>query len=82
MKLSKMLSFGLAAAMTLSLSMSAYAGEAKSANVDPANTEMTDETIVINLSAEPSALWGYSGQTGSQYRRNPSESCDRVGMDR
>ena len=58
MKLSKMLSFGLAAAMTLSLSMSAYAGEAKSANVDPANTEMTDETIVINLSAEPSALWG------------------------
>ena len=58
MKLKKMLSFGLAAAMTLSLSMSAYAGEAKGANVDPANTEVSDDTIVIALSAEPSGLWG------------------------
>jgi len=58
MKFSKMISLGLAAAMTLSLSMSAYAGEAKGANEDPANTEMTDEQIVINLASEPSALWG------------------------
>ena len=58
MKFSKIISLGLAAVMTVSLSMTAYAGEAKGANVDPANTEMTDETIVINLASEPSALWG------------------------
>ena len=58
MKFSKLIGFGLAAIMTVSLSMSAYAGEAKGANEDPANTEVTDETIVINLSSEPSALWG------------------------
>ena len=58
MKFSKIISLGLAAVMTVSLSMTAYAGEAKGANADPANTEMTDETIVINLASEPSALWG------------------------
>ena len=54
----KLVSLALAAAMVLSVSASAFAGEAKSANADPVNTETSDETIVIALSAEPSGLWG------------------------
>ena len=54
----KLVSFALAAAMVLSVSASAFAGEAKSANADPVNTETSDETLVIALSAEPSGLWG------------------------
>ncbi len=49
---------GLAAVLTITMASSVYAKEAVGANVDPANTEMTDETIVIGLSAEPSGLWG------------------------
>ena len=52
------LSTVLAAMMTLSMTVSAFAGEAVGANVDPVNTEVTDETIVIGLAAEPSGLWG------------------------
>ena len=54
----KLVSLVLAAAMALSVSASVFAGEAKPANADPANTETTDETLVIGLSAEPSGLWG------------------------
>ena len=54
----KLVSLVLAAAMALSISASVFAGEAKPANADPANTETTDETLVIGLSAEPSGLWG------------------------
>ena len=54
----KLVSLVLAAAMALSVSAGALAGEAKSANADPVNTQTSDETIVIALSAEPSGLWG------------------------
>lgn len=33
-------------------------GEVKGANEDAPNTETTDETLRIGLSAEPSTLWG------------------------
>ena len=33
-------------------------GTVLNANVDPINTEVTDETLTIGLSSEPSALWG------------------------
>ena len=58
MSFKKILSLGLAALMTLSVATCAFAdGEVLDANVDPANTELSDETLVIGLSAEPSALW-------------------------
>ena len=58
MSLKKILSIGLAAAMTLSFATCAFAEDGVyGANEDPANTEVTDETLVIGLSAEPSALW-------------------------
>ena len=56
MSFKKMLSLGLAALLTLSCAATAFA--AQDANQDPANTEVTDETLVIGLSSEPSALWG------------------------
>lgn len=65
MSFKKFLAVGLAAVMTFSMATCAFAdGEVKGANEDPANTETTDETIVIGLSSEPSALWA-SG-TGKQ----------------
>ena len=58
MSFKKILSLGLAALMTFSVATCAFAdGEVKGANEDPANTEVTDETLVIGLSSEPSALW-------------------------
>ena len=33
-------------------------GAVKGANEDPANTEVTDETLVVCLASEPSTLWG------------------------
>ena len=58
MSFKKFLAVGLAAVMTFSMATCAFAdGEVKGANEDPANTEVTDETIVIGLSSEPSALW-------------------------
>ena len=56
MSFKKMLSLGLAALLTLSCAATAFA--AQDANQDPANTEVTDETLVIGLASEPSALWG------------------------
>ena len=61
MKLRKILGLVLAFVLTVSLGSAVFA-DAKGANVDPANTQKTDETIVIGLSAEPSALW--AGGTG------------------
>ena len=59
MKMRKLLSLGLAAFMTVSLFAVGAAAdeEVKGANQDPANTEKSDETIVIGLSAEPSGLF-------------------------
>ena len=54
----KILCAGMAALLAVSMTVPAYAGEAVGANIDPINTEVTDETIVIGLSAEPSGLWG------------------------
>ena len=57
-KFGKLAALGLAAVMTISMASCAFAdGEVKGANEDPANTEISDETLVIGLSAEPSALW-------------------------
>ncbi len=58
MSFKKLLAVGLAAVMTFSFATCAFAEDGVyGANEDPANTEVTDETLVIGLSAEPSALW-------------------------
>lgn len=67
MSFKKVLSFTLAAAMTLSLGAMSVGAEVKGANTDPANTEVTDETLLVGLSAEPSALWmGGTGKTENE----------------
>ena len=68
MSFKKVLGIGLAALLTFSMATCAFADEeVKGANEDPANTEVTDETIVIGLSSEPSALWAAgSGKTENE----------------
>ncbi len=66
MKLRKMVALGMACAMTLSCSATAFAA-VKGANEDPANTETTDETLRIALASEPSTLWpAGSGKTENE----------------
>ena len=61
----RLLGLFLAATLALTASATAFAAEGvKDANEDPANTELSDETIVIEFSSEPSALW--AGGTGKQ----------------
>jgi len=64
----KLLAILLAAAMTVLLASAAFAAEGVlDANVDPFNTEVTDETINICFSAEPAFLWGGgSGVIGNE----------------
>ena len=58
MSFKKYLGVALAATMTLSMASCAFAEEGvHGLYEDPANTQVTDETLVIGLSAEPSALW-------------------------
>ena len=58
MNFKKLLSIGLAGVMTFSAASCVFAEDGvHGANEDPANTEVTDETIVIGLSSEPSNLW-------------------------
>ena len=58
MSFKKYLGVALAATMTLSMATCAFAEEGvHGLYEDPANTQVTDETLVIGLSAEPSALW-------------------------
>ncbi len=55
MKLKKVMALGMTCAMMLSMAAPTYA-EVVDANVDPANTEKTDEAITIALASEPSTL--------------------------
>lgn len=65
MKFRRAASLGLVAAMAMS--MTAFADDAtaavKGANADPANTQVTDETITIGLASEPADLWGAGAGT-------------------
>ena len=62
MRFRKIAALALAATMTLSSAFMANA-EIIGADVDPANTEKTDETLRVALASEPSTLWGAA--TGS-----------------
>ena len=57
MSFKRIMGFGLAALLTVSMAAPAMA-DVKAANEDPANTTATDETIVIGFGSEPSAIWG------------------------
>ena len=57
MKLKKLIGCSLALALTASMSSTAFAEGIHGANEDAPNTNTSDETLVIALSSEPSALW-------------------------
>lgn len=56
MKFKKIAAMILATAMLASMPMSVHA-EILDANVDAANTQVTDETLTITFASEPSTLW-------------------------
>ena len=68
MKFRKILCLAIAAVMSLGMAFTAFAADGVvDANVDPFNTEVTDETITICFSAEPAYLWGGgSGVIGNE----------------
>ena len=57
MKFRKIAALALAAVMVCAAAVTTHA-EILSAQVDPANTEVTDETLRIGFASEPSTLWG------------------------
>ena len=49
----------LAVVMSLAMAFTAFAAEGVlDANVDPFNTEVTDEQVTICFSSEPAYIWG------------------------
>lgn len=87
MKFKKIVSFGLAALMALSMVTTCSAAEAasvKGANQDPANTQTSDETLRVGFSAEPSSIWmGGTGKSENEMAIINSAIMDRlVNIDR
>lgn len=79
MSFKKITSILLAAMMTISLGAMSVSADVKGANEDPANTNVSDETLVVGLSAEPSSLWmGGSGKTENEGVIIESALTDRL----
>lgn len=87
MKLKKIVSIGLAAVMAVSMASTCFGAEAasvKGANEDPANTQISEETLRVGFSAEPSSIWmGGTGKTENEMAIIDSAIMDRlVNIDR
>ena len=54
------MSVSLAMSVMVSMACTAWA-DVKNANQDPANTEVTDETLHVTMPSEPSVLWSSGG---------------------
>ena len=80
MKFRRLLGLGIAAVLTISASFCTFAEEdMKGANVDPANTEISDETLIIQLSAEPSGLYpAGTGKTENEMMIITAALTDRL----
>jgi peptide/nickel transport system substrate-binding protein len=78
MKMRKIAALVLTAAMVLSSAMCVHA-EITTAGVDPANTEVTDETLRIVMGSEPSTLWGAAaGQVENESQLVLNALMDRL----